>query len=433
MKNKTLLFGVAGLILSGATGFAQSADALINKLVEKGILNVKEANELREQADQDFTTAYSVKSGMPDWVTSLRFNGDLRLRYDGLYIDDPGFVDRNRFRYRLRYGVTAALVDNFEVGFRLISGETGRGGFSTLNPISGNATFNDNASKKLIGVDLAYAKWEPINTASWRLSLSGGKIENPFVASDLFFDSDYTPEGLAQQLSYNLNDSHSLRFNVGQFILDELSGSSDDPYMFGAQTRFESTWNEHWRSSIGLAAFSIQGEQSLTTANVPDQNTGNTRVGRALVNEYHPLYADLAVVYQLESFPMYNGAFPIRFGGDYIYNPGASRENIGYSAGITFGRSGKRRTWDLGYRYKYLEADAWYEEVVDSNSGAFYRATRTYGTGTNIRGHTFRGSDSPLDSLTLSVTYYLFDLIDEVPAGSNSEASRLQVDAAWRF
>ena len=48
---------------------------LLDKLVDKGILSVKEANELREEADKDFAKAYSVKSGMPDWVTALKLNG----------------------------------------------------------------------------------------------------------------------------------------------------------------------------------------------------------------------------------------------------------------------------------------------------------------------------------------------------------------------
>ena len=117
MKNKTalpIIVGTTIISLMGAgTASAQSSDALIDKLVEKGILSVKEANELRAETDKGFSQAYSVKSGMPEWVNSLKFTGDLRLRYDGIYNDDPGFVDRQRFRYRLRFGATAILNDHF--------------------------------------------------------------------------------------------------------------------------------------------------------------------------------------------------------------------------------------------------------------------------------------------------------------------------------
>src|SRR5262245_22480859 len=68
-----------------ACASAQSADALIDKLVEKGILSVKEANDLREEVDKNFTQATSAKSGMPEWVTAIKFSGDMRARYDGVY------------------------------------------------------------------------------------------------------------------------------------------------------------------------------------------------------------------------------------------------------------------------------------------------------------------------------------------------------------
>src|ERR1035437_10087650 len=92
---------------AGAVAPAQASDALLDKLVDKGILTVKEANELRQESDKGFTQAYQVKSGMPDWVSSLKFNGDFRGRMEGFYASHPGWTDRTRYRYRLRFGITA--------------------------------------------------------------------------------------------------------------------------------------------------------------------------------------------------------------------------------------------------------------------------------------------------------------------------------------
>src|SRR5690349_2543445 len=145
---------VAGYVINGQ---AQSVDTLLDKLVDKGVLSVKEANELREETDKDFTKAYSAKSGMPEWVSALKFNGDVRGRYESFYFDNANGVDRYRFRYRLRFGVMASLTDNFEAGFRLTSSEPANGG-NGGDPISGNSTFQDNGSKKFVYLDLAYAK-----------------------------------------------------------------------------------------------------------------------------------------------------------------------------------------------------------------------------------------------------------------------------------
>src|SRR5688572_6281349 len=130
-----MLFTGTGLLASSlliTTGHAQSADALIDKLVEKGILSSREAQDLREETEKGFNAAYAVKSGMPDWVTGMRINGDLRARGDIFFADNPAFIDRTRFRYRARLGFTAVIQDNFEVGLRLATGAIG------ANPISRN-------------------------------------------------------------------------------------------------------------------------------------------------------------------------------------------------------------------------------------------------------------------------------------------------------
>jgi hypothetical protein len=124
-------------------------------------------------------------------------------------------------------------------------------------------------------------------------------------------------------------------------------------------------------------------------------------------------------------------------------NPAADEHNEGYSFGITFGKSGKRGLWEVGYRWKHLEADAWYEEVVDSDFGGLRPATFTntgalnaraaYASGTNVEGHIFKASYSPYDSLTLGVTYFLAEIIANTPEGFDDDIGRLQLDAVWKF
>src|SRR5438876_9421944 len=221
---KAIGVGIVGWALVCGKAQSQSADALIDKLVEKGILTVKEANELREETEKNFNHAYSVKSGMPDWVSALKFNGDFRGRYEGHYSENDNFVDRHRLRYRIRFGVTATLFDNFEIGLRLSSGDPVSGfGNNAGNPLSGSTTFQDNASRKFIYVDLAYAKWTPMNNPSGSATFTLGKMEMPFVFTHIVFDPDYNPEGAAAQLAFNLSDKHSIKFNAGAFVLDELS------------------------------------------------------------------------------------------------------------------------------------------------------------------------------------------------------------------
>jgi hypothetical protein len=449
---------VAAAILAATAGLAsaQSADSLLDKLVEKGLLTDREARELREQADADFTRAYQVKSGMPDWVTSLKLNGDFRARFEGFYSNSSftngtKFVDRSRFRYRLRFGVTAVMMDDFEVGFRLSSSE--RNDNFGGDPISGNTTYADNASKKFLFIDLAYGKWTPVHGGGFSGNLIVGKMENPFTFSDMVFDHDYTPEGLASQWSYAINDDHTLKLNGGGFAIDEIGGSAQDPYLLGVQLRWDANWTYDeahkpvLQTSAGVAFLNLWGKDNLTNGAIPNVNVGNTRGGgtRPPASHFNPIIGDLSATYNFKDFAYYKApAFPVKLAAEYLHNPATSSRNESWFAGVTFGKAGKKGLWELQYRYKYLESNAWFEEFTDSDYGTFYAATPPnsqtgtenragYGAGTNIKGHVIKATYSPYDSVALSVTYFHTRPIDPVPAGTDGEIGRLQVDAIWKF
>jgi len=438
-----LLAGATALAALAPQAHAQSSDALIDKLVDKGILTVSEAKDLREESDKDFKTAFQAKTGMPDWVTAYKISGDVRGRFEDINSDTHAQNTRDRFRYRLRAGLTISLQNDLEAGFRLTSDEPAKGNTTGGDPISGNTTMTGNATKKFIYIDQVYGKWSPLHADGWDGNVTFGKMENPFVASDIVFDPDYTPEGAALQLGYAFNDKQSVRFNGGGFVLNELSGSSYDSYMFGSQIRWDAKWTPKLATSLGVSYFDLMNSANLTTSAVPDSNAGNWRDGSGkLVTGFNPWVVDAAITYTLDSFPLYNGAFPIKLAGDVVNNLSASdKQNNAWSAGVTFGKSGKKGLWEVSYRYKYLEANSWYEELVDSDFGAFYGAyyhnspgSLGYATGTNIKGHAFKLVYSVTDSLSLAATYYLTELIDHpVSPYKNSDTGRLQVDASLKF
>ena len=388
---------------------------------------------------------------MPDWVSSMRLGGDLRLRYDGVYIDHPNYNDRNRLRYRLRFGPTFNLFDDYEIGIRLGSGEQKSSAANAAtplgDPISGNDTFTNNGGKKPLWIDLAFVKWKAINNANWGLSFTFGKMENPFQLSEVMFDPDYTPEGFGSQLSYRLNDAHTFKWNNGFFALKEIDGSSRDSYLVGTQVRWDANWSPKLASSLSASFLAISDAAALQSERLPDLNSGNLRkavtgpggAGTAPASNFNPFVVDGSVTYTLESFPLYPGQFPIRLVGEYANNPGAnSIRDSAYAAGISLGKSGKKGAWDITYRWKRLEGDYWFEELPDSDHGAyiastFARGSAGYRPGVNIQGHYMRGAYSLNDALTLSVTYYLFKLIDSPVGAANPDTGRIQIDASWKF
>ncbi len=436
-------------LLSGAAAQGQSSDALIDKLVNKGILTVDEAQELRKEADDGFTAAYKAKSGMADYVDAVRLNGDFRGRYDGIYKDAIGNVDRNRWRYRLRFGITVDMFDSLEMGFRLGSGDVA-GLSSTVDPISQNATFENNGAKKGIYIDLAYASWNPLKGPTWSSATTIGKMENPFVFSDAVFDRDYTPEGVAQTVGYKLNSVHAFKAIGSAWALDEINqgaGASLDPYFFGGQGRWNADWNTKWQSTAGVAMFSIINRDRLGNTDVPNINVGNTRQAIPSAANASPTYAfntimaDAGVTFNfIDGIPFYNTKFPITLSGDFSHNNSAPDDNQGYSVGVVFGKSGKRGLWDVTYRYKHVEANVWYEEFLNSDSGVYYQVAPLnsgqaagYRPGTNLKGHEIKIQYSPYDALTLAATGYLLEAINPSPGNEGSDIIRLQLDAVLKF
>jgi hypothetical protein len=461
IATKAALFaGATALMLLAQQSHAQSSDALIDKLVDKGILTTKEAQELRDESDQDFTTAFQTKTGMPDWVTSYKLYGDFRGRYDEVASTDGNktFTDRDRFRYRLRVGLTISMKDNLEAGFRLTSGDpASANNFNNAgNPLSNNSTLQDNGTKKNVYIDTAYGKWTALNGDGWLLSAIIGKMDNPLQFTPMVFDADWTPEGAAIQSGYTFNDQHTILINGAAFVEDQEVGGTDTgsvqaPALFAGQAIWNANWTERLGTSLGLGGYILANSQNLTTTSVPYINQGNTRIVTAaagpgvLVNGYTPIIADASATYKLDTFPLYPGAFPIKLAGEYINNVdtvSGNDNNQGYWIGATFGKSGTKGTWDISYRYEYLEADATYDQLVDDDNGAYYQSAPTGGAigyfgGTNIKGHLIKANYSFNDSLTFTFTCFLNQLINanlNAPAGEpNNSAIHVMADLMWKF
>ena len=285
---------MALMALTPNTHAQTSVDALLNKLEQKGILTVDEAKELKAENEQysaaDLNKAMNSKFQMPDWVTGYKIYGDFRGRYDEVASTDGNthFVDRIRFRYRLRAGLIVSMKDNLEVGFSITSGDPAPPPAVLQcagNPSRITARFRITARKRDVYFDTAYGKWTALNSDGWLLSTTIGKMYNPLQFTPMVFDPDWTPEGVAVQGGYTFNDQHSILVNGVAFVEDEEVGGADTgsvrtPALFGGQAIWNANWTKKIGTSLGIGGYAIINQTNLTTATVPYINQGNTRTGR---------------------------------------------------------------------------------------------------------------------------------------------------------
>ncbi len=450
--------GAAALMTLTSHTHAQSTvDDLLNKLEQKGILTVDEADQLKAEnatnSVADFNKAFKSKFPMPDWVTSYKLYGDFRGRYDERTTPNPAQPDNIRLRYRLRVGLLVNMKDNMEVNFRLASADANSSNGLGGSPVSDNTTLQGNGTKKFVYVDAAYGKWTPINDDTWMLSGTIGKMDNPFQESWMVFDPDYTPEGGALQASYKINDQNSVAVNGAGFVLANSGTLAQNmSFLYGAQALWNANWTDLVSSSLGISAFDIVNRDQLTTAAAGAGNSGNSLgTGGAPFYNFNPVVVDASVTYKLGGFPFYKGAFPIKLAGEYMINPAAPGSggtsgstgtpepngNQGYNVGVTFGHAAKKGTWDIGYRYQALDANAWYAQIVNDDNLVFAGTPGSFPGGTNIKGHLFTADYALTDALLFSFTCYVNSMIGNTLGGAaapgSSAAIHAMADLMWKF
>jgi len=118
-----------------------------------------QTKELREEGAVASNELSKLKGA--GLASRIKFKGDLRVRDENIetqrvvgtgptaQVDDA--ANRNRMRFRLRFGAEAQVTDNSKVVFQLASGEG--------DPRSTNQTFTNIGSGKPVIIDLAYGDW----------------------------------------------------------------------------------------------------------------------------------------------------------------------------------------------------------------------------------------------------------------------------------
>lgn len=435
-----------------STVHSQGADAILDLLIKKGVITQREANEVREQLDQQ--TAQTVemysKSKVASFLDAMSFGGDLRLRAE--YFDNEDQANRNdrwRFRYRLRLGIEAKMTSWTTVGLRLASGDAN-------DPVSTNESFDDTFQKDPIQIDAAYVVIRPPDW-DW-VSLTGGKMNNPIYQpsfnSPLVYDFDVTPEGLAQQFVFKLDEEQRYRLfvNAGEFILNEIGSSSDtDGYLYDMQAGAELAFGGEPKKPV-VRVRAVGGFLWTDNLNVGNQQNDSPNLGNAVENtgnilaDFEVLHVGGEIAWRVCERPFLGTPAVLTFSGEYVKNfadayeslstastnlTGLSQQTEGYSGQVAFGGNKKKGEWQIAYQYKYLEADAVYDGLTDSDFGT---------GGTDRKGHIVKASYNFQDWWQLSLAAIITDKIsgrtgpNSIPAAAPDEdLLRIQIDNVFKF
>ncbi len=371
---------------------------------------VKKTEEIEKAAPAGLPTSAS-------WVERIKWSGDFRYRHESIDEETTGSVrwkdGRNRHRIRARLMLEAVLNDEWGVGFRLASG--------SADPTSTNQTLDSSFSSKDIWLDLAYFDYHP--AAVKGLNVYGGKMKNPFYmvgGNQLIFDGDLTPEGIAFTLERPLNDRDTLRLAGGGFWVDEGSGGTADPSLFGGQAMITRKIGNPDTVTAGVSYYDfggIQGYGSLPATWGGSGFLGNSNSGGLYTNDY-----DVFEVFG--EYATKCGTTPVSVFGNWIKNVAAtSSEDTGWLIGTKINKVKDPGSWEASYMYRDIQADATVGALNDSDF---------IGGGTDGKGHTFGLTYQVSKNVQAAVTYFLNE--DRAnTAGRSLDYRRLQADLLFKF
>ncbi len=350
-------------------------------------------------------------NAVPEWVDRVKLEGEMRVGYQGdrfskgnaseFFQQVQGqnvantLDDRDRALMRARLGINAKATPTVSAALRLTTG-------STNSPVSTSQTLGQYENKYSFVLDRAYLKAHSDDVLPW-LTVSAGRIPNPWFSTNLVWNDDLNFEGAAAQIDPVLPGTSAWRpfATVGAFPLQEIEQSSSvkatSKWLVGAQVGTEWVPDTKTRAKVGLAYYDFRNVSGVRNPGLNDTQFNKTapdfrQKGNTLFNIDNDgntntnLYA-LASDYQLLNLTGsvdLNVSNPVHvvMGVDYV-------ENIGFNRGKTLDRSGidkdlqtkgymaqvavgmptmlLKDDWQVSLAYRYLEADAVLDAFTDSN------------------------------------------------------------------
>jgi len=386
-----LLCELIALSLGIRSSYASEVDVLLKKLVEKGILNASEAQEIRtetndeiakteKQKQEDYKTL--AKDSMPDWVKNTKLKGDFRLRYEWTKdkVSSGDITDRSRARIRARLGVESQVNNKLTMAVGIATGK--QTDPRTRNVTLGNdvAVSDTPGSPKTVVLDYAYAQYKP---APWA-TFTGGKFQNPlWRTNDWLWKDDITPEGAAVNLNYKFMPNLELFMNDMYFIFaNEDKVGSKWPTVTAIQPGFNLGINAktNFKAAVAYYLFSqVKGYEQFKNSSKTNTFASNSSY-LFNYNSVNPS-AELGFKEPFGDIPVLNGMSYFGLFGDFIYNVSSNvtTSKSGFDAGFKFGNEqvSDWGQWQTKILYARLGRDAWLDALTDVDR---------YGGKTNTKG-----------------------------------------------
>jgi hypothetical protein len=355
-------------------------------------------------------------------IGPVRFSGDFRLRFDGIYRSathspDPPLehVQNARARYRLRLNFDTDLYPNLSFHGQLATGPLN-------NQLSTNQDFTSITARAPFSLSEAWIEYRPKKS----IQLQGGRVQDVFADNSRFlFDDDIRFNGFNERYTATFKPNaayvSSLELRAGQYILStpnvaviasnsplaragEVVGTAGrSARLFHQGLLLNQTYNKRWSSQFGGDIQLYDHPNQIQLASTQDglvllvqpglgialsgplPGTGNATTTPGGVVYTAPGFQVARLTYRLNyaGFTHDDHAFPVTFNVQLARNVATGlNERDAMLAALQVGRITKRGDTSFLYVFAIKGANSLISQVTDDDLGT--------NTGVNIRTSHFR-------------------------------------------
>lgn len=364
MPNTLRRWGIAFSLLA----FTFSLQPVAALAEEAGNQIQERLDQLQERVDRLETLQEKTRERMenpPDGITA-RVQGIVGLRYHLVtprLFSDTGSMFRNALVHGpqafFRLGLTGRLVGRFNYGVRVTLGDP-------MSPAGSWVNVGNFLTKQPFNLDQFFINWRavnahPVGRGQLFMDVTGGKFPDPFANTELLWDVDVIPTGLAQVIEFRELTPivDRLTFSMGELVVN-LARGTPNTFLFGG--KFAGTFfaSDEWRLNGALGFHSYTNPSGIAQAKLSNGIFGTTANNfpgpggpgvdfRSNFQLFNPFFQ---ATYE------FSPSYPLSLFVDYLYNVGAPSDNSAYHAGIKLGRTRQVGEFEVGYTYKYIQADA---------------------------------------------------------------------------
>ncbi len=351
-----------------------------------------------------------------EWWEKVNWKGDFRHRHEFIR-DESKDSDRNRWRIRLRFSLSADVSESWSVHTRFATGSD--------DPVSANQTLDGGFSTKGFHLDRAYFAFHP--QAMKCLRVTGGKIKQPFMVVDkteLIWDGDLNPEGMALGIDRGITERVSMIVNGAFFYVDERK-QADDTWMGGLQGAVEVSATERTSLVLGGGYYDYRNLREMEGLYDPGDLFGNEhqvyqRIHHGDTTTWNGYAVDFDLVEGFGKFAFQMEKVDLQVYGNYVQNKAADSLDTGWLIGGSMTYGDGRGHFKLRANWRELEKNAVVGVFTDSD----FR-----GGGTDGKGLELNAAYGLTDKVNLGLTYFR----NSKGVEEDLEYDRVQADLKIKF